>query len=262
MKKIKSRDLQLNNIEKLFEGKIKEIYENYDDSKLEILLASLEVVEQKFQKIHELNSEVESSIDDAELEKFSEEAMEKEIELKTRIKRLRNFIDSKNENSSKKTEITTKTVSAKSNVKLPKLEIAKFSGEYIKWQTFKDSFDVAVHSCKSLSNVEKFNYLRGYLEEDALHCISGLALTNENYLEALRLLTERYGNTQNIITAHVNELLEITPITSNADTEGIRQFYDKIETHIRSLQGLGKEGKDYGSVLAPVLMSRSPKNSG
>ena len=132
----------------------------------------------------------------------------KQIEVKTRIKRLRNFINSKNENNSTKTEITKNTISPKSQVKLPKLEIARFSGEYIKWQTYKDSFYAGVYSCKLLRNVKKFNYLRGYLEEDTLYCISGLTLTNDNYLEAFGLLTERYGNTQNIITAHVNELLE------------------------------------------------------
>ena len=45
-----------------------------------------------------------------------------------------------------------------------------------------------------LSNVEKFNYLRSFLEGETLHSIAGLSLTNDHYPEALQFL--RYGNKQ------------------------------------------------------------------
>ena len=36
-----------------------------------------------------------------------------------------------------------------------------------------------------LSNVKKFNYLRSFVEGEALHSIAGLSLTNDHYPEAL-----------------------------------------------------------------------------
>ena len=50
------------------------------------------------------------------------------------------------------------TVRQRPAVKLPKLEIVKFRGDYTKWQSFIDSFKAAIHSSATLSNIDKFNY--------------------------------------------------------------------------------------------------------
>ena len=44
------------------------------------------------------------------------------------------------------------------------------------------------------------------------------------------------------------------------DTKQLRQFYDNIESHVRTryLQGIGVDGKEYGTVLAPVIMNKMP----
>ena len=49
------------------------------------------------------------------------------------------------------------------NIKLPKIDFEKFSGDFIEWQTFFDSLEVAVHSNNKLSDIEKMNYLLNYL---------------------------------------------------------------------------------------------------
>ena len=48
--------------------------------------------------------------------------------------------------------------------RLPKLTLPIFGGDPLKWQTFWDSFDSAVHSNNVLTNVQKLNYLRAHLE--------------------------------------------------------------------------------------------------
>ena len=251
-KKIKSRDLHATNLNKLF-SKVEEIYKDYDEEKLEELMASLEIAETKYSKVSEINSEVEAALEGDDQEEMSEKDMNIEIELKTKISRLKRFIKEHSTQTPKVERVSTKS---SSNVKLPRLEIMKFTGEFTKWQTFYDSFEAAVEKNQSLSNIEKFNYLRSYLANDAYNCIAGLSLTNENYIQALNLLKERYGNKQKIITSHVNELLEMD-VCGN-DTKTIRQFYDNIESHVRSLQGIGVDGKEYGTVLAPVIMNKMP----
>ena len=88
-------------------------------------------------------------------------------------------------------------------VNLPKLEISKFNSDPIKWQSFFNLFQAAVGKSPNLTGVEKFNYLRCFFEGDALDAIGGFSLTNDNYKEALELLQNRYGNTQQIIAAHI-----------------------------------------------------------
>ena len=124
-------------------------------------------------------------------------------------------------------------------VRLPKLEITKFDGNPLFWQTIIDSFEASVNSNQTLSKCETFNYLRSFLERDALHAVSGMSLTNQNYDKALDLMKERYGNTQLIISCHMNELLKLRRINSDNEVAKIRKFYDDIESNVRSLQKFG-----------------------
>ena len=66
------------------------------------------------------------------------------------------------------------------------------------------TLDCAVHQNESLSNVQKMNYLINFVEGQAAETIKGLYLKNDNYLIALDLLKERFGDDQYIISAHIN----------------------------------------------------------
>ena len=64
----------------------------------------------------------------------------------------------------------------------------------MKWQEFWDTFEATIHKNPSLLPIEKFNYLKSLLENEASKSIAGLELTNANYEAAINLLKERYGN--------------------------------------------------------------------
>ena len=49
----------------------------------------------------------------------------------------------------------------------------------------------AVHRSDSISNIEKFTYLKTYLDQSALQTIKGFPLTNENYTTVWQLLDEK-----------------------------------------------------------------------
>ena len=51
-----------------------------------------------------------------------------------------------------------------------------------------------MHNNESITNVEKFMYLKTYLNKSALPAIEGFPLTSENYAEAWNLLIDRCGN--------------------------------------------------------------------
>ena len=97
-------------------------------------------------------------------------------------------------------------------VKLPKIVLRKFSGDPLDWKSFKETFEAAVYSSDSISNIEKFTYLKTYLDKSALQEIEGFPLTNANYASAWQLLDERYGNEQLIISCHMNNLIKLDPI--------------------------------------------------
>jgi len=146
------------------------------------------------------------------------------------------------------------------SVKLPKLEIKKFSGNPSQWRSFWDSFQAAVGKHSHIEDVEKFNFLKGLLEGKAAMAISGLELSNENYKEAVALLSDRFGSKQVVITHHMDTLLQIVQVKAGTDVKQLRAVYDKIEINVRGLQSLGIKPDQYGCLLVPVIMSKVPED--
>ena len=134
-------------------------------------------------------------------------------------------------------------------VKLPKT-LRAFNGDITTWTTFWDSYESAIHTSTELSaDIDKFNYLRSLLERTALEAVSGLTLTSDNYHEAASIQKKRFGNKQQIITKHMDILLNMEPVTSVHNLKSLRHLYDLVESHIRSLKSLGVSSNSYGSFV-------------
>ena len=56
----------------------------------------------------------------------------------------------------------------------------------------------------------------------------------------------------------MDALLKLTAVTDINDLHGIRGLYDKIETHVRSLENLGTSSESYGRLLIPVIVNKLP----
>ena len=149
--------------------------------------------------------------------------------------------------------------STKQKARLPKLTLRNFSGDAMSWQSFWDSFEAAVHNNEDVSKVDKFNYLKSLLDGPAASTIAGFTLTAENYETAVKILNERYGNDQVIVSRHMDALLSLEGVTNVDEIKKVRKLYDTIETHLRSLQNLGVSSESYGSLLIPVILSRIPE---
>ena len=143
-------------------------------------------------------------------------------------------------------------------VKLLKLTLKRFTGEITAWSTIWESFESSIHQNISLSNIDKFNYLSLLLESSAADAISGLAITSNNYEEAISILKRRFGNKQLIISKHMDALLNLETVTSLHNIKGLRTLCDSIESHVRSLGSLGVSSASYGSLLSSILMNKLP----
>ena len=70
-------------------------------------------------------------------------------------------------------------------VKPPKLEISKFNGNILNWQSFWDQFNLAIHTKTNISDIDKFSYLKSFLCDSALCIVLGLSLSSLNYSNAI-----------------------------------------------------------------------------
>ncbi|XP_073959790.1 uncharacterized protein [Choristoneura fumiferana] len=77
-------------------------------------------------------------------------------------------------------------------VKLPKISIPIFSGKYTEWPTFRDLFVSMIHSNKDLDNVQRLQYLKGYLTGEAEQLIRYTPVTDANYEQCWKQLEDRY----------------------------------------------------------------------
>ena len=143
--------------------------------------------------------------------------------------------------------------------KLPKLKLQSFSGNPLEFPSFWDSFTAAVHGDPSIEKIMKFNYLRSYLQGQALSAINGLSLTAANYDEAVNILNDRFGNKQLLISSNMEKLLSIPAVYTVENIEKIRDMYNKIETCIRNLRSLNVRKQQYGPVLISIVMAKLPE---
>ena len=108
--------------------------------------------------------------------------------------------------------------------------------------------------------------LKGQLEGPAADYIQGFSLSSKNYEEVKKLLEERFGNPQVVISAHMNVLLKVpklnndsvSPKLNDDSVSRLSSFYNTIESHIRSLLTMGLNSSYYGPLLIPVILERLP----
>ena len=110
-----------------------------------------------------------------------------------------------------------------------------------------------------MSKIDKLNYVNSLLEGRALRAIQGLTVTEDNYDAAVEILQQRFGKTQQTISAHINELMKIPACNSTDNSFQLSYTYDKISVHTRGLASLGVDSKQYGSLLIPVIMAKLPQ---
>ena len=143
--------------------------------------------------------------------------------------------------------------------KLPKLELKKFSGHPVDWSELCDGFQTAAHENEELSNMEKFSYLRHYLEEPPKKVISGFLLIEKNYATALKLLEQRYAKPTIIKRIYISERLNVPPVYNERNVGRLRVLLDFTETHYRGLEAMSVDEDSYSAIEVPVLLDKIPE---
>ena len=64
---------------------------------------------------------------------------------------------------------------------------------------------------------------------------------------------------QQIITKHIDILLNVEPVMSQYNLKGLRHLYDLVESNIWGLKSLGVLPDSYGSLLLSVLFNKLPQ---
>ncbi|XP_043474987.1 uncharacterized protein LOC122506733, partial [Leptopilina heterotoma] len=123
--------------------------------------------------------------------------------------------------------------------KLPRIELPKFSGDYLEWQNFKDLFQSIVASDPNLPDVQKMHYLKSSLLSEPAQLIKHLGTTPENYQSAWSILTKRYENSRAIINSYLNNFMSL-PAIMNETVKDLKNLRDKTSEAVQALKSLGR----------------------
>lgn len=123
--------------------------------------------------------------------------------------------------------------------KLPRIELPKFSGDYLEWQNFRDLFKSIVASDPNLPEVQKMHYLKSSLSGEPAQLIKHLGTTTENYQSAWNILTKRYENLRAIINSYLNNFLSL-PAIVNETVKDLKNLRDKTSEAVQALKSLDR----------------------
>ena len=73
-------------------------------------------------------------------------------------------------------------------MKLPKTDLRKFSGEVLDWPEFWDIFRVSIHDNPEIPTVQKFEYLKSLLTDEAAGYVANIKTEAPNYEVAVARL--------------------------------------------------------------------------
>ena len=123
---------------------------------------------------------------------------------------------------------TPRSHTSSKHIKLPTIALPTFEG---------DTFEALIVNNTTLSNVQKFHYLIASLKNEAKDLISNLQITNENFLVAWQLVTQRYNNKRLIAMMHAKHLCQM-PQARKGDASSLLQVINHVSSHMNALTSI------------------------
>jgi len=105
---------------------------------------------------------------------------------------------------------TPRSHTSSTHNKPPNIALPNFEGDTCSWLHFRDTFEALIVNKTTLSKVQKFHYLIVSLKNEGKDVISNLQITNEIFLVAWQLVTQRYSNKRLIALMHAKHLCACT----------------------------------------------------
>ncbi|XP_022824611.1 uncharacterized protein LOC111355114 [Spodoptera litura] len=142
-----------------------------------------------------------------------------------------------------------------SSVRLPKIELPKFSGSYHDWLEFRDTFISIIHKNEDIDKVNKLHYLRASLKGSASLIIDNLEFGSDNYDAAWELLCSRYDNKRLLVNNHVQAIFNLNGINKES-SKSLRHIVDTVNKNLRALSTLGQPVQHWDTLIIYIMTSK------
>lgn len=134
-----------------------------------------------------------------------------------------------------------------STPRLPKIDLPKFSGEYIQWISYRDMFLSLVHNNTALSKVQKYFYLKGSCVDTPLEIVNQYPCSESSYELAWNALNNRYHNNRKLVDHILNRLMGIPAVNGSATQ--VKNLLDTTRSCLSLLKALGINTSSWNPIL-------------
>lgn len=142
-----------------------------------------------------------------------------------------------------------------SGIRLPTIELAKFSGDTAEWFGFRDTFESLISKNENIDPIQKFHYLKAALEGGAAQIIKSLEFTAVNYAVAWDTICDRFNNKRLLTHNHIKAIFNIKPLKEESFGQ-IRETVDTLNRHLRALNVLDQATEHWDALLIYLLATK------
>ncbi|GIY28922.1 uncharacterized protein CDAR_621401 [Caerostris darwini] len=142
-----------------------------------------------------------------------------------------------------------------SDFRMSRLNIPVFYGDYNQWLPFKDLFKSVVHNNKTLTNIQRFQYLLGLLGEGPMAVIQHIPVTNDSYEDAWTKLMNRYDKKKQIVNNLLATFFSHHSI-SHVNASNLRLLADNSEQVVRGLKCVDRKATEPDVWIICMLLNK------
>ncbi|XP_062557210.1 uncharacterized protein LOC134222074 [Armigeres subalbatus] len=142
-----------------------------------------------------------------------------------------------------------------SRLKYPELKLPSFCGKLQDWITFRDNFKSLIHDNGDLSPIDKFNYLRASLRDEALLQINQVQVSAATYNIAWNILEAKYENHKLIAHEHLKALFSV-PVMKSESFDALNTVLMTFKVNLQQLEKLGENTENWSTILAFMLTQK------
>lgn len=145
-----------------------------------------------------------------------------------------------------------------SGCRLPPCDTGIFSGDYLRWPTFRDLFTAIYINNSRLTDVEKLFHLNSKTSGEAHDIVSKSPLTNDGFVSAWSNLTQRFENKRLLVNSQLKVLFDLPNIPHESGA-AIKNLQSTIQSCLTALEISKVKTENWDCLLVFLCSSKLPK---
>ncbi|KAH8316837.1 hypothetical protein KR059_012939, partial [Drosophila kikkawai] len=145
--------------------------------------------------------------------------------------------------------------------RLPPVDTEVFTGDYLRWPTFRDLFTAIYINNSRLTPVERLFHLLSKTSGDAHAIVSKAPLTNEGFVSAWSSLSDRFENKRLLVNSHQLKILFNLPAIPQESGAALKELQGTIQSCLTVFSMYSIQVESWDCLPVYMVSIKLPKTS-